>query len=59
VAAALVEADGENVGIVVKDAFDSVAVVDVDVDVSHAVPSLFEPLDGDRRVVICAEARRS
>ena len=58
-AAALVKADRKHLGVALKDLLHPIAVVDVDVDVGHAVATLFQPLARDRGVVVGAEARRA
>src|SRR5205814_2751202 len=57
VAAAFVEGDGEHVRVVVEDLLHAIAVMHVDVDVGDAVSVLLEPVAGDRRIVVRAEAR--
>ncbi len=55
--AALVDAEGQDPGIRPVQRLDPVAVVDVEVDVQDAQPGLPGPGDGQRRVVVDAEAR--
>ena len=53
----LVQADGQDSGIVPERGLDAVAVVDVDVDIRDALRTLGkQPSDGDGRVVVYAEA---
>jgi hypothetical protein len=52
-----VQRDGEDTGVIPEDTLRSVAVVSVDVDIRHAADAAVEqPLDGNRRIVVDAEA---
>ncbi len=56
----LVQRDGEHPGVVPERLLDAVAVVDVHVDVGDPLGAEFEqPGDGERRVVVDAEAGRA
>ena len=57
ISAVFVKADREHVRVAVKDFLDPVSMVDVDVDVGNTMPSILQPLAGDRRVVVDAKAR--
>src|SRR5260370_28000484 len=58
VSAALVKADREHVRIRVKNVLDTIAVMNIDVDVGDAMASILEPPARDGRVVVRAEPRR-
>ena len=56
VPAGLVEADGHHLRVGVEDVLGAVAVVNVDVDIGHAVAAFAQPGDGDGGVVVDTEA---
>src|SRR5438552_3561329 len=58
-AAALVEADREEVGVGLDDLVAAAAVVHVDGEVGDAMPLVCKPLAGERGVVVRAEAQRA
>ena len=53
----LVKRDGQDPVGIVEGILDAVAVVNVDIDVRHPLALLEEPGDGDRGIVVDAEAR--